>query len=141
MYDWCKPSEVAVAVNRFLPRGLQVLKTKLVPAKRACFVLTGALYSALLPDHLLKDALEGAKKLMERSVFICERGEKKKKIDIRSFIEELYFEDSSLFMKLRITGKGTARPREIVEAVLPPDSIDVRLVRIFKQKLEIRDAD
>lgn len=141
LHKWRKPSLVAQDINAFLPRGVKVEKARLVPAKRASVVVTAAFYEAVLPPELCDDALRGIENLLACSKFEVERGEKAKVVDVRKYIQTLELENYVLKFKLTVTLEGTARPREIVEAVLPKDSVDVRLVPIKKVCLELKDAD
>ncbi len=141
LHSWCKPSEVAARLNAFLPRGIRVNRARLVPPRRASFVVTAACYEAVLPAEALPGAPEAVERLLAAEEWVVERGGKKKRtVDIRPYIESLELEGATLSMRLKVTGRGTARPREIAAAVVG-DGFDVRLVPIRKTKLEIRDAD
>lgn len=141
LHSWCKPSEVAKAINCFLPRGVKVEKARLVPAKRASVVLTGVTYEANLPDHLLVEARSGIENLLSVQTFEVLRGDKEKCVDVRKYVQSIELDGSVLKFNLLVTLTGTARPREIVQAVLPEGSVDIRLVPVRKMKLELKDAD
>ncbi|MFA4985354.1 MAG: TIGR03936 family radical SAM-associated protein [Candidatus Brocadiia bacterium] len=142
---WRKPSEIVAGINEFLPRGIKALRAWLIDARRASFVVTSMTFEAAIPDELRDRAHAGATQLLASETYVVERGNedgsKRRQVDIKQYIESLTIEGSRLVMKLAYTLKGTARPREIVEAVVGPGTIDVRLVPIRKLSLEIRNAD
>ncbi|MDZ7816224.1 MAG: TIGR03936 family radical SAM-associated protein [Planctomycetota bacterium] len=141
--DWMRPSVVSKKLNESLPRGLRITKARLVPPRRAAFVVTGALYRATIQRKLLESAKAGAKKLIEAEKWNVVRQKKKKtrKRDIRPFVEEITFDGQEMMFRLKVTRNGTAKPIEIVAAVLNHEECEPRLVPVFKLGMEIKNAD
>ncbi len=143
LHSWVKPSAVMEAINRFLPRGLVITRAKLVPPLRATCVVVSMSFEADIADEFAEHAHEAIKTLMLADSFTIMRGNeetgKSKPVDIRRYIECISLENGLLSFRLEVTTTGTARPREILAAVLP-DSVDVRLVPLRKRGMEIRDA-
>jgi radical SAM-linked protein len=144
LHSWVKPSAVMEAMNRFLPRGLAITRAKLVPPRRATCVVVSMSFEADIPAEHAEHAHEAVNTLMAADSFTIVRGNeetgKSKPVDIRRYIECISLNDGLLSFRLEVTTTGTARPREILAAVLP-DSVDVRLVPVRKRGMEIRDAD
>jgi radical SAM-linked protein len=143
LHSWLKPSKVAEVMNLHLPRGLRVVRAKLVPPRRASFVILSATYEVVVPSEHLAHARVEIKRLKESESWMVLRPKEKgepKPVDIRKYLEEITLEGNLLRFRLEVTNAGTARPREIAGAVLPAE-VDVRLLRIRKRGMETRDAE
>ena len=144
IHSWVKPSLVMEAMNRFLPRGLVITRARLVPPRRATCVVVSMSFEAEMPAEHAEHAHEALNALMAADSFTIIRGNedtgKSKPVDIRRYIQSIELNNGLLSFRLEVTTTGTARPREILAAVLP-DSVDVRLVPLRKRGMEIRDAE
>lgn len=59
--------------------------------------------------------------LLAESTHLVDRGAGHRSQDLRSYVETLAWDEGVLRMQIRVTPEGTARPREVLEALGVPD--------------------
>jgi hypothetical protein len=74
-------------------------------------------FEVRLPAERLADTARHLEALLDSSEYIVEREEGKGPVDLRPYIEGLVLEGDVLRMRLRVTPLGSARPREVLEAL------------------------
>jgi hypothetical protein len=74
--------------------------------------------------------------LLSKSEHIVQREEGRGPVDVRSYVDRLEVVDDRLRMRLRVTGEGAARPREVLEA-LGLDELESQGVYLSRTRVEL----
>jgi radical SAM-linked protein len=134
--------DVAGRINEHLPEGLFLLRAWKAPLD------TGALngrvvymdYKAVLPEPQEGlDALAGAFFERERISIVRVRKGKKKEVDLKNYLVAMRArDDRTLFFTLTLKGEeGSARPAEVLQAMLGLDEESLTRVRLTRTSLTL----
>lgn len=109
--------QTLMSVRRFGPEGLAFLSAEAPPPGSAKAELTRARYQVDVPTTRQVGLTERiAWYLQQASYPICRKG-RNRPIDIRPFVEDLALVNGQLTMTLKATRQGSARPREVLDAL------------------------
>ena len=122
---WIAPRRAAQELEKELPEGIGITNVESVRHSEKAEV-TGTCYTVRLdppPGDLevrLASLLAGSEAFVTRR-----RKSKTARIDARQYISDLRLRDGLVVMDLSITGSGTARPEEVLQAALecPPEEL------------------
>lgn len=138
--QWMDPTQVIETLNRNLPVGLRFLKTialrkKPLPLSQ---IINTAHYSVLLDkvpqreqqgyhQQLISELLRRDEVLVERS-----KGGKRRKLNIRPYIHNIYLEEENgvIHLELKLDEKGSARPREVLQALYRDKGGELPIARV-----------
>lgn len=109
--------EVLAAVRGVGPEGLEFLSAKARPAGSAKAELVRARYQVDVPRARCDGLAERIAWYRRQTTFPIWRQGRRKATDIRPFVEELVLDDGQLTMLLQATRQGSARPREVLDAL------------------------
>lgn len=133
------PEEVMKRLNQNLPHGIEVIEARIASPFTSSPQSFRSVYLISLNHFLSKEeAISGIKNVLDSSEFLITQNRKGKtrEIDIRPLIEsmELKEEDSGLSVELviRETFKTSAKPLEIIEAVLNIKGEELHRCRVKK---------
>ncbi|MBI4711941.1 MAG: DUF2344 domain-containing protein [Planctomycetes bacterium] len=128
--EWLSPAEIMAKLNAALTRLDGIRITKIEPASdtqngfHVEYQLTPASQIAPLTSQI--------NHLMASKDITVTRAhpDGSKNINLRPYIEDITQKDNDIYLKLKITNQGTARPAEIIEALgLKTDAVTVRKTR------------
>jgi radical SAM-linked protein len=108
---------VREALVPHLPPGLGIKHVEIMPEGAKKAAVRSVIFEVRLPAQCLAEAARGIERLLAAESFVAAREEGKAPIDLRPYIEELSLVDDSLRMRLVVTPLGSARPREVLEAI------------------------
>ncbi|HEX9934778.1 MAG TPA: TIGR03936 family radical SAM-associated protein, partial [bacterium] len=130
------PKQFDALLNRHLPSGFEVKQTALIPAR------IPSLDSSINLAHYRVDAeggfdqagiLGAADRFLKLNTYKVKRGEKE--VDIRLQVDRIAWKSGGLDLALRIGLGGSARPDEVLQALLPKDEDPPRLIRYERTHL------
>jgi radical SAM-linked protein len=127
---WLKPDDVAQRLGAVLPPGMRITGAEVASA--ADIYPSEAEYTARLGDEMDREALSArAEELLGMQSLTVERTKEGKEttIDLRPYLLDLRVQGDAIFMKLRVTPRGTARPEEILKAMGVPLPQTLRVKR------------
>lgn len=109
--------EISAALAPHLPPGLAINSVQVLPdgAKKA--QVRFVQFELPLPEDRCALAQEQIDRLQAQEHHIVQREEGRGPVDVRSYIDRLELAGHRLVMRLRVTGEGAARPREVLEAL------------------------
>jgi radical SAM-linked protein len=122
---------VRAALEPHLPPGMTIKQIDVLPEGARKGAVSSVTFEVRLPAERLTDTARHLEALLDSSEYIVEREEGKGPVDLRPYIEELILADDVLRMRLRVTPLGSARPREVLEALRLEDveSLGFQLAR------------
>ncbi len=144
--DQLYPLEVMERLNPILPQGIKIIEAEEVPfSSTPSSLLRQSVYWIPL-DHLLskKEVITKIKKVLEKREFVIhqERKGKKRSVDVRPLIERLEVKEEGkksgegrnwgIELVVRNEGRRTAKPSEIIEALLRLEGEALAQCRITK---------
>ena len=109
--------QVLTAVRGLGPEGLEFLSAEARPAGSAKAELMRARYQVDVPRTRRDGLTERIAWYLLQTTFPVWRQGRRKPTDIRPFVEELVLDDGQLTMLLQATRQGSARPREVLDAL------------------------
>ena len=126
------PNEVMERLNQILPQGIKVIEAEEVPLSSSLSYLPHRSVYWIPLDHLLskKEAIVKVKKALDQEGFLVhqKRKEENRIVDVRPLIEKMDVKEKKerpgeafswgIELILRNVGGRTAKPSEIVEAIL-----------------------
>jgi radical SAM-linked protein len=126
------PNEVMERLNQILPQGIKVIEAEEVPLSSSLSYLPHRSVYWIPLDHLLskKEAIVKVKKALDQEEFLVhqKRKEENRIVDVRPLIEKMDVKEKKerpgeafswgIELILRNVGGRTAKPSEIVEAIL-----------------------
>ena len=129
-----EPDEIVDKLSAVLPEGIKIISAEKAASDGLHPVEVE--YEATLPQDADTGAI--AAKIgdaMSRQVIEVTRIRKKgdKRIDLRPLIESLTLKGGKVYMKLRVTAGGTAKPEEVLQAIDAPNARALRLMRTALQ--------
>ena len=129
--EWMAADQVSKRISELLPQGMQILSARAIPPRGKSQV-RDIIYEIDAPEgeafwqERIESLLSAPEIVVERS-----KGEKKKSIDIRPFILDICLKNDKINIRLEVTGRGTARIEEILQALLgeQTDTVHRRMAR------------
>jgi radical SAM-linked protein len=117
LQSWISPRQIEKLLGEQLPEGVSVVSAEPFERKRRSFV-DFVEYEALCPDQGA-GLDEGVRAFMGRKEFPIERVSDKgsKPVEIRGYVLAVDRDGDRLFLRIRVTDQGTARPDEVLRAV------------------------
>ena len=111
-----EPERLAELFRSQAPPGLAIHRIE--PLSGGKTRLRGMTFQVEVPVDRRTTVAERIEWLREQSSYGVEREGRRAPIELRPLIEELRLDDSgTLWMRLRVAGDGSARPREVLEAL------------------------
>ena len=117
LQSWVSPRQIEKLLGDQLPEGVSVVSAEPFERKRRSLV-DFVEYEALCPGQ--GGGLEGGiRAFLERKEFEIERVSDKgaRKVEIRRYVLAVDREGDRVFLRVRVTDQGTARPEEILRAL------------------------
>jgi radical SAM-linked protein len=128
---WIKPDELSVKLNKVLPRGFQIIEAIIAPSKEAS--LDSLLNRAEYIIEIETGQKDGLRSRLEQITKMdrIEVEKKGKLVDKRPMLFGLQLteEPLQLRMTVQVGGKGTLKPKEILDLI---EDIDVKSVKRTK---------
>jgi radical SAM-linked protein len=133
--------EMFARINRELPNGISIINFQQIPLNAPSLFQSVKGFKYLIELNGIGKRLseteieEKVKAFMEMKEVVISRitPEIKKKINVRSFVEDLEVIDSrTLKLSLRFDQNGSVRPTEVIKKVFDLDDLHVRFLRILK---------
>jgi len=132
-------------INNYLPEGLKILKAWKAPLEgQSLNVRVRAIeYLAVLPERD-NDLAKRIRRIMdsESIKILRKKGDKTRTIELRDYLRQMWSDNGkSVFFVLSITDKGSARPLEVIEALLeepvaPGNVLNLTRTRLFFNTME-----
>jgi radical SAM-linked protein len=133
LQSWVPPRQVEKLLGEQLPGGVAVVSVEPFERKRRSFV-DFVEYEAVCPGQ--GEGLDaGIRAFLGRKEFPIERVSDKgsKPVEIRGYVLALEREGDRVFLRLRVTDQGTARPDEVLRAVGVRMDGSVRLKKTYTE--------
>lgn len=133
LQSWVPPRQVQKLLGEQLPEGVAVVSVEPFERKRRSFV-DFVEYEAACPGQ--GEGLdEGIRAFLARKEFPVERVSDKgsKPVEIRQYVLAIEREGDRVFLRLRVTDQGTARPDEVLRAVGVRMDGSVRLKKTYTE--------
>ncbi len=115
--SWIAPNAIREQLGAQFPEGMAVQSVDAFPrAARSCIDYVE--YEAVLPAPVER-ITEQIRTLLDAKAFVIERKSDRgsKEVEIRQYILALDAEGARVFMRLRITDAGTAKPEEVLRGI------------------------
>jgi radical SAM-linked protein len=109
--------DVLTRLKAQAPRGLTPLSVEILPPDAKKARVRSASYQTPIPppwDIALGERID---RLMAQSTFTINRAHGRSPIDLRPMLEDLFFSDGILSMRLRIEQEGSVGPRDVLAAL------------------------
>lgn len=133
--SWVAPRAIERALAEQCPEGLAILGVETFDRKKRSFV-DFVEYEATCPGQVPK-----AEEFLAKKECVIERVSDKgtRSIDIRPFVMAVDREGDVVYLRIKITDSGTAKPEEVLKAVGIEIGGDVRIRKTYTE-LGTRDA-
>jgi radical SAM-linked protein len=128
--------EVLAALTPHLPPGLAINTAAVLAEGTRKAQVRFVLFEIPVPAELRGEAARRIELLLSKSEHIVQREEGRGPVDVRSYVDRLELVDDRLRMRLRVTGEGAARPREVLEA-LGLDELESQGVYLSRTRVEL----
>lgn len=109
--------EVRAALEPHMPPGLHFHSIEVLPPGAKKAQVSCVQFDVPLPADRQADASRRIETLLTESEHVVEREEGRNPVDVRSYVIALEVANDTLRMRLRVTGEGAARPREVLQAL------------------------
>jgi radical SAM-linked protein len=140
------PNEVMERLNQILPQGIKVIEAEEVPLSSSLSYLPHRSVYWIPLDHLLskKEAIVKVKKALDQERFLVhqKRKEGNRIVDVRPLIEKMDVKEKKerpgeafswgIELILRNVGGRTAKPSEIVEAMMGLERNSFTQIKVIK---------
>jgi len=115
--EWMRPEDFRRRLEGELPDGIEILSVQVTATHPHRSPGEVAYRVPLLPGHVLTE--EGIRQVLAREELTVERRRpgRVRDVNVRRFIKALRLEEDNLWMLLKWTDRGTARPQEVLEAL------------------------
>jgi len=132
---WVAPNQLREKLSAQLPEGIRIRSAEPFLRKDRSFV-DFVEYEVDVPGQT--GGIEGRKSaFLERKEHrvVRDLGDRRKEVDVRPYVMDIEHEPDRVFLRIRVTDAGTARPEEVLEAL----GIEIRDdVRVRKTYTELR---
>jgi radical SAM-linked protein len=116
--DEQEPARLAAAIRSQAPPGLVVHGVETLPRGGRKTQLRGMTFTVEVPPERRSDVEERADWLLAESSYAVNREGRAEPLELRPLIDELSLDESGvLSIRLRVAGDGSARPREVLDAL------------------------
>jgi radical SAM-linked protein len=105
------------AIAGELPRGMSVKAIEMLPAPDRKAQVTFVMFQMPVPTHHWDKLGERIAWLLRQESVPIQREGRKNPLDLRPLIADLQLVDGALRMRLRVDREGSARPREVLQAL------------------------
>jgi radical SAM-linked protein len=109
--------EILAALRPHLPPGLAINSLELMPEGARKAQVRFVQFELPVPAERCAEAARRVDRLWGEETHVVEREEGRGPVDVRSYIDRLELDGERLRMRLRVTGEGAARPREVLQAL------------------------
>ncbi len=140
----CATREMVVdSLTEQLPFGMEIIDSRTLFQKSRSLseLINRADYEIRLPDGIDKDRLQqSVEQFLQNATVEIERRRKGKKTtrNLRAFVQYMKLEGSRLFVQVRYLQSATIRIDELLDALLPDESILLKKAVIKRQELWIQ---
>lgn len=137
------PGNIATALAREMPPGLQIVEAKPIFSKARSLsgLLTLATYRVHgLDEGILRRIEPRLAEVLSRKQIVVRRATeaKESEVDIRSYIASLQVIGGRVLeMTLRLTERGTARPTEVLREIVSDGPVDLGMLHIERISLSV----
>jgi len=130
---WTAPRQIEKLLAEQLPEGIGVSSAEAFDRKNRS-AIQFVEYEAVCPSPAV-ELPDRIRALMELKEFKVERVSDKgsKTVDIRPYVMAVEAEGPRVFLRLRVTDQGTARPEEVLRAVGIDAGDDVRMKKTYTE--------
>ena len=133
LHEWVKPADFETRLAQELPEGLEITSVKLMRPVRKGQTLAEVEYRVRLPEALgVSQARIDDLMAAEEAFTFRRRPNETKKVNVRTYIEELELSGDELIMRLRTKGGGIARPEEVVAVLTDSDPSELKGLDVLK---------
>jgi radical SAM-linked protein len=109
--------EILAVLMPHLPPGLAINSLEVMPQGSKKAQVRFVQFELPLPSERREAAAQRIEQLWAEETHVVQREEGRGPVDVRSYVDRLELADDRLRMRLRVTGEGAARPREVLEAL------------------------
>jgi radical SAM-linked protein len=109
--------EVLAVLSPHLPPGLVINSVEVMSPGARKAQVRFVQFELPLPIERREEAGRRIEQLWSEASHVIEREEGRGPVDVRSYVDRLELNDERLLMRLRVTGEGAARPREVLQAL------------------------
>ena len=113
--------ELAVLLPTVCPPGLVIRGVELIPPGSRKPQVRSVTFELPVPEVRRPDLNERIVALLSETAHVIHREQRDAPLDIRPLVEDLQLADGVLRMRLRVQQEGSARPREVLEALAVAD--------------------
>ncbi len=114
--EWAA-EKVQAALTPYLPPGLVINSLQVMPPGSKKAQVRFVRFELSVPEERRAETAIRIEQLCQEQTHIVQREEGRGPVDVRSYVDSLELVDGCLQMRLRVTGEGAARPREVLQAV------------------------
>ena len=134
---WISPRRARENLERELPEGIGLTEAQSVGHGRKAEV-TGSVFRVLM-DPVPRDLGERLESFMARDRTLVQRRRKSgsKTLNVRDFVRSARLDDDTLVLDIEISQKGTARPPEILSAILDRPVEELPRLCITRSRIEL----
>jgi radical SAM-linked protein len=112
-----KAEEILAALTPHLPPGLAINSLEVLPPGARKAQVRSVQFELPLPAARQAEAGRRIDRFFAQQTHVVQREEGRKPVDVRSYVDALELAGDRLRMRLRVTGEGAARPREVLQAL------------------------
>jgi radical SAM-linked protein len=128
--------EVLAVLTPHLPPGLAINALEVMPPGSRKAQVRFVQFELPLPADRREAAVQRIEQFRAEETHVVQREEGRGPVDVRSFVDRLELDDDRLRMRLRVTGEGAARPREVLQA-LGLDDLEVQGFYLSRTAVEL----
>jgi radical SAM-linked protein len=131
--SWVSPKQIQERLTAQMPEGIAVLSVETFARKDRSFI-DFVEYEAVMPGQ--GSALDASiREFLAKKELTIERKSDKgsKPVEIRQYVLALDHEEDRVFLRIRITDQGTAKPEEVLRAVGVEIRPDVRIKKTYTE--------
>jgi radical SAM-linked protein len=111
------PETLRSAIEPQLPPGMTLGQIEVLPAPDRKAQVNSVTFEVAVPSARHQALADRIEWLLSQWSFCIEREGRKTPLDVRPLIEQLQLEHGTLRMRLRVEREGSARPREVLQAL------------------------
>ena len=129
--------EVLARLRPHTPPGLTLKSVEVLPEGSQKARVRSVSYQVPIPPQCRAEVCDRIDRLMAGSSHPIRRPNRLTPVDLRPLLEELTLREGVLLMRLRIDGRGSARPREVLSALGLAD-LELQGVHLTRAAVEVQ---
>jgi len=117
LIDCWRPHELQAVLGPRCPAGLVITSIEILPASSRQAQVRRVAFEMPIPADRQEGLSHRIDHLLHADCHFIERPDGQKPIDLRALLEDVQVNDGVLRMQMRVTPKGSVRPREVLAAL------------------------